>query len=454
MHVADPCAGVLTNLEVLALLRQQQRRLPSLQSLLLNHSSSSNTHAARESAPGDREGVSGATSAARADPAASDAPSVLRPEAVKTYLHQHMLNYTLQEYIQATCPYLSLLDTGPPQRLSSDKSPRGQRPRPGAGVQQKKPARAGDDKSHLQPGAEGPAGGRLSRSGSAAGGVAAPGATRGLQKLLGRRFFTCVGPCLEVLSLRYGLYQGELLQLLNLGASRPVEIYAMVEECAVRLSENDVNEILSVIQHYLVDHKTNPLPYALPVPAASRQASNPASPPLSYAYATGMLGSSGASAAAASSAPSANADGDDCEMEDSADSSAARSLGPDVGAHGASHAQSAFSAAASLSPRLLAATTGRGACEAPRSSLSGEPRTFLDALADSSEGSARLVSTSDYWDGAEAAPGADGEGEEREPQRGRKASKRASSSGRASRTRATRGSRKRGVSAGEAERAP
>ncbi|PHJ22598.1 dna-directed rna polymerase iii rpc9 [Cystoisospora suis] len=287
MHVADPCLGVLTNLEVLALLRHQERRLPSLQALLLNTPSNSNTNASSQ--PKDPQLSSlGETSKAPTGPTTSASSPLtpshysshtsfpspggsLRPENIKHYLHQHMLSYTVQEYIQSTCPYLPLLQEPSPSKGRSETL---QKNSPDTTVSR--------HPSISEEGVQGGGGGErrdsysnipshFFSSGAVGGGSQDPSSFSssssscgGLQKiLLGKRFLTCVGACMEVLSLRFGLYQGELLQIVNLGPTKPVEIYAIVEDCVNRFSEEDVNEILAVIQHYLVEYKTSPFPYSL-----------------------------------------------------------------------------------------------------------------------------------------------------------------------------------------------
>ncbi|KEP64363.1 UNVERIFIED_CONTAM: DNA-directed RNA polymerase III RPC9 [Hammondia hammondi] len=466
MHVADPCVGVLTNLEVLALLRQQQRRLPSLQSLLLSHSSSSSSSGSSRQHGGESE--KGAASSPTSDSAGEGACGVLRPETVKAYLYHHMLNHTLQEYIHSTCPYLSLLDSSPQERLPAEKGVRDARPRVTFSAPQSRGSHRQDEKatpvgpSHNAPATEGSEL-RQFRSGSCLGGGPSPMVTRGLQKLLGRRFFSCVGPCLEVLSLRYGLYQAELLQMLNLGASKPVEIYAIVEECAIRLSENDVNEILEAIQHYWVEHKTTPLPYS--AGGTGTLAPWPTPPSPQFEHATGALGSGVSSVAASSSSPGgangsallAPQDGPSNSGQDASFTDLSR--GPELSVR-----PSKFPLAHAVSPLLGPGAAGGLSNSSPTRLESDETRNFLQTLETCHAGDP-------FGDGDNTASGgvhasiaspeatpSHAEEEETEPQddsrgarRGRRGEKKATSSSRKPRSRSAQGSRKRLVSAGEAE---
>ncbi|KFG46837.1 DNA-directed RNA polymerase III RPC9 [Toxoplasma gondii p89] len=464
MHVADPCVGVLTNLEVLALLRQQQRRLPSLQSLLLSHSSSSSSSGYSRQHGGESE--KGAASSPTSDPAAEGACEVLRPETVKAYLYQHMLNHTLQEYIHSTCPYLSLLDSSPQERLPAEKGVRDARPRVTFSAPQSRGSHRQDENvtpvgpSHNAPATEG-SDLRQIRSVSCLGGGPSPMVTRGLQKLLGRRFFSCVGPCLEVLSLRYGLYQAELLQMLNLGASKPVEIYAIVEECAIRLSENEVNEILEAIQHYWVEHNTTPLPYS----AGGTGTLAPWPPSSQLEHGTGALGSGASSAAASSSSPGgangsallAPQDGRSNSGQDASFADLAR--GPEV-----SLKPSKFPPTHAVSPLLGPRPAGRLSDSSLTQLGPDETQNFLQTLemrhagepfgeGENTASGGLQASTAS----AEATP-RHAEEEETEPQddsrgarRGRRGAKKATSSSRKPRSRSAPGSRKRLVTAGEAE---
>ncbi|CBZ50386.1 conserved hypothetical protein [Neospora caninum Liverpool] len=453
MHVVEPCVGVLTNLEVLALLRQQQRRLPSLQSLLLSHSSSSE---ARQNAADEPE--KGGASSAVSDPAggpADGASRVFRPETVKAYLYQHMLNHTLQHYIESTCPYLSLLDTSPQERQSAETSGR-ERTRPvaqhGRGT-----ARQDDKCSRAALGPSTHEGNESRRSGSALGGGPSAMVARGLQKLLCRRFFSCVGPCLEILSLRYGLYQGELLQMLNLGASKPVEIYAMVEECAVRLSENEVNEVLEAIQHFLVDHKTTPPPYSIGGTGTLAPWPTPSSP--QFVHATGLLGSTVSSALSASAAVFPG--GASCEMAAATGSSLRAPQDGRLTKEGqdsfldlaqsadASPKPSMFPPAPSVSSALIAPLAAGSSGSGANSLAPDETRTFLEALEICQAGAENIFGEATIPERGQGEEGEDPQDDSRGARRGRRG-KRASSAARKPRTRSRQGSRKRHSSAGEA----
>lgn len=245
------------------MLRQQERRLPSLQALLLasqSGSSASNLQRKDESDSIDSKGSTGCTttptssspsSSSSSDYASTDGAlppgGSLRPEQVKHCLHHHMLSFTLQEYIQSTCPYTPLLEspevssanlgdasqksapsTSADRRHSSEDKPSGSKGRGGA----ERGAGAGRESSSTQQSSLSSTGGPSTDAQTLS---SASSSSSSLQKLLlGKRFSACVGACMEVLSLRFGIYQAELLQIVNLGPTKPVEIYAIVEDCVNR----------------------------------------------------------------------------------------------------------------------------------------------------------------------------------------------------------------------------
>ncbi|CDJ51051.1 hypothetical protein, conserved [Eimeria brunetti] len=232
MKILEERCDIITNMEVMLLLVQQQQLLPSVESLLRqaskpnsvnSGSSTANTGSHSEARKGnDREdGASGQS---------ESGVEHLRLDHVKELLYQHMFNQMVQDYIRKTCPYLHLVRAPADPRLVSDRS----RCHTAVRSLAKRPA-----------GAQGGSRRATGITGIRSGGVS---------PLINRR----VRECLDFLFHRYGLTELELLTILNLGAFKPVEIYMYLDDCSSRFTEDDAAEMLGVIDLALVQQQ--PLP--------------------------------------------------------------------------------------------------------------------------------------------------------------------------------------------------
>mmetsp|Transcript_8988 Transcript_8988/g.10413 ORF Transcript_8988/g.10413 Transcript_8988/m.10413 type:complete len:192 (-) Transcript_8988:307-882(-) len=61
----------------------------------------------------------------------------------------------------------------------------------------------------------------------------------------------------EVKTKGYGLTDAEILQVLNLMPTEPVEIHLIIEDLASRLNEDEINEMLQLISTYYVNNNTD-----------------------------------------------------------------------------------------------------------------------------------------------------------------------------------------------------
>lgn len=210
MKVLEERCGIITNMEVMLLLVQQQQLLPSVDSLLRCASKPSSTSSGNTpstaSLKSDLRGVSDRDDAAGGQ--SESAAERFRLDHVKELLYQHMFNQMVQDYIRKTCPYLHLVRVPPDLRHPQDRSRSQQAMR--------NPTRRS---------LGGAAGSRR------ASGIAAM-RHGGVSPLISRRCRECI----DALVRRFGLTELELLTILNLGAYKPVEIYMFLEDCSSRLA--------------------------------------------------------------------------------------------------------------------------------------------------------------------------------------------------------------------------
>ncbi|KAL8431403.1 hypothetical protein Efla_001758 [Eimeria flavescens] len=242
MKVLEERCDVITNMEVMLLLVQQQQSLPSVDSLLRCASRPPSSSSAANSTASASVSKSASRSGGDPDDGSTghseSAAERFRLEHVKELLYQHMFNQMVQDYIRKTCPYLHLL------RSPLDSAASAERLKTQQGV--RNPTR--------RPPLTGSSVGRRS---SGVGGLR----HGGLSPLISGR----CRECLDVLSHRFGLTDLELLTILNLGAHKLVEIYVFVDDCATRFTEEDAALMLNLINISLVQQQAL-LP--LPEPAA------------------------------------------------------------------------------------------------------------------------------------------------------------------------------------------
>lgn len=209
MKVLEERCDVITNMEVMLLLVQQQQLLPSVDSLL-RHASKQSTTGPGAAGPRGSSASGSGNGGHSEDPACGQTDSVterFRLEHLKELLYQHMFYQMVQDYIRKTCPYLRLV------RAPFD-------------------SRHPVEKARSQPAAR-PYGKRL------------PGGTTGSRRICGLSVARQGGAspfisrrcreCLDVLFHRFSLTDLEMLMILNFGAFKPVEIYMFLEDCSNRL---------------------------------------------------------------------------------------------------------------------------------------------------------------------------------------------------------------------------
>ncbi|KAL8435670.1 hypothetical protein ACSSS7_002331 [Eimeria intestinalis] len=239
MRVLEERCDVITNMEVMFLLVQQQQQLPSVDSLLRSASKPSPS-SPPQSTPVGTSKASLQTGSERDEGQAGDSKSAaerFRMDHVKDLLYQHMFNQMVQDYIRKTCPYLHLLRA--PAELPSSADP--SRSHPAA----RNPAR----RSVCGPFA--------SRRSSGVGITRQGGAAHFISKRCRE--------CLDALVHRFGLTDLELLTILNLGAHKLVEIYVFLDDCSNRFTEDDAAAMLKLIDLALVQQQALP---PLPEPTA------------------------------------------------------------------------------------------------------------------------------------------------------------------------------------------
>lgn len=189
MKVIEACCSVITNMEVLILLMQQQQQLPSVESLLRSASrpaehSESRAQQSNGLAQSDENGKR------------HDSGERFKLDHVKDLLYQHMFNQMVQDYIRKTCPYLHLVRS-PECSVLAEKSRSIVRKSCGAMTHSRRPS-------------------LISRQ-------------SGLNLIS-----VHILDCINALSLKYKVAEAELLMILNLGAFREVEMYAILDECSNR----------------------------------------------------------------------------------------------------------------------------------------------------------------------------------------------------------------------------
>lgn len=210
MKVLEERCDIITNMEVMLLLVQQQQLLPSVDTLL-RHASKQSTTSPGAAGPAGSPGSDGGNGGHCEDRACGQSESVterFRLEHVKELLYQHMFYQMVQDYIRKTCPYLRLVR---------------------APLDPRQPV----ERARTQPAVR-PYGKRL--LGSTAGNRRTCGLSvarhGGVSPFISRR----CRECLDALSHRFGLTELEMLMMLNLGAFKPVEIYMFLEDCSNRLA--------------------------------------------------------------------------------------------------------------------------------------------------------------------------------------------------------------------------
>lgn len=232
MKILEERCGIITNMEAMLLLVQQQQLLPSVDSLLRcaskpSSSSSGNIVSTASSKSEIRDGGDLDDTAGGQNESAAER---FRLDHVKELLYQHMFNQMVQDYIRKTCPYLHLV------RAPSD-------------------SRHILDRSKSQQAVRNPTRRSL---GCAAGSRRASGIAAirhgGAPPLISRR----CRECLDALVHRFGLTELELLTILNLGAYKPVEIYMFLEDCSSRFTEEDAAAMLNLIDLALVQQQALP----------------------------------------------------------------------------------------------------------------------------------------------------------------------------------------------------
>ncbi|XP_026193311.1 uncharacterized protein LOC34622903 [Cyclospora cayetanensis] len=232
MKVSEERCDIITNMEVMLLLVQQQQLLPSVDSLLRCASKPSSTTSGSFS-PSENSKADPRNNGDREDGSFGQTESPVerfRLDHVKELLYQHMFNQLVQDYIRKTCPYLHLV------RVPSD-------------------FRHSTDRLRIQQGVR-----HATRRafGCATGGKRPTGITAirhgALSPSISRRF----RECLDALVHRFGLTELELLTIVNLGAFKPVEIYMFLEDCSTRFTEEDAAAMLSLIDLALVQQQALP----------------------------------------------------------------------------------------------------------------------------------------------------------------------------------------------------
>lgn len=213
MKILEERCDIITNMEVMLLLVQQQQLLPSVESLLrqaskpssVNSGSSTANAGSKSDAPKGNDRDDGHFSSVQGESTVGR----FRLDHVKELLYQHMFNQMVQDYIRKTCPYLHLVRAPIDTHYHSDrlKNHTGVRvpPKRGAPTAQVGSRRA-SGVTAIRPG--------------------------GVSPLISRR----CRECLDVLFHRFGLTELELLTILNLGAFKPVEIYMYLDDCSNRFA--------------------------------------------------------------------------------------------------------------------------------------------------------------------------------------------------------------------------
>ncbi|KAL8454575.1 hypothetical protein Emed_000296 [Eimeria media] len=239
MRVLEERCDVITNMEVMLLLVQQQQQLPSVDSLLRSASKpTSSSTSATSSASTSKGALQSGSERDEAQAGHSEsAAERFRMDHVKDLLYQHMFNQMVQDYIRKTCPYLHLLRAPSETPSSADSS----RSHPAARLSARRSL----------------CGALASRRFSGVGGSRQGGATH----FISRR----CRECLDALVHRFGLTELELLTILNLGAHKLVEIYVFLDDCSNRFTEDDAAAMLNLIDLALVQQQALP---PLPEPPA------------------------------------------------------------------------------------------------------------------------------------------------------------------------------------------
>ncbi|KAL8450786.1 hypothetical protein Emag_003074 [Eimeria magna] len=239
MRVLEERCDVISNMEVMLLLVQQQQQLPSVDSLLRSASKATSSSTPATTPAGTSKGA--VQSGSERDEAqaghSESAAERFRMDHVKDLLYQHMFNQMVQDYIRKTCPYLHLLRAPSEPPTSAEPS----RSHPAARLSARRSF----------------SGALASRRSSGVGNTRQGGATH----FISRR----CRECLDALVHRFGLTELELLTILNLGAHKLVEIYVFLDDCSNRFTEDDAAAMLSLIDLALVQQQALP---PLPEPTA------------------------------------------------------------------------------------------------------------------------------------------------------------------------------------------
>ncbi|KAL8272682.1 hypothetical protein Esti_003386 [Eimeria stiedai] len=239
MRVLEERCDVITNMEVMLLLVQQQQQLPSVDSLLRSASKPSSSATPATSPAGTSKGAlqSGSEHDDGQPGHSESAAERFRMDHVKDLLYQHMFNQMVQDYIRKTCPYLHLLRA--PFEPPSSAEPSRSHPT----------ARNAARRSFCGP--------LASRRSSGVGVTRQGGATHFIDKRCRE--------CLDALVHHFGLTELELLTIMNLGAHKLVEIYVFLDDCSNRFTEGDAAAMLNLIDLALVQQQALP---PLPEPTA------------------------------------------------------------------------------------------------------------------------------------------------------------------------------------------
>ncbi|CDJ41322.1 hypothetical protein, conserved [Eimeria tenella] len=244
MKVLEERCDVITNMEVMLLLVQQQQLLPSVESLLRHASKPSSASPGSAAPAADSKGDSRNSNDRQSGANGQCEPTVerLKLDHVKELLYQHTFNQMVQDYIRKTCPYLHLARVPPDPRSSQDRT-----------------RMHNNTKAPTKRSPSGQTGNRRTSgvTGNRQGGNLS---------LISKH----CRECLDALVHRFGLTDLELLTIMNLGAFKPVEIYTYLDDCPNRFTEEDAAAMLHLIDLALVQQQ--PLP---PAPEPAREEAAP-----------------------------------------------------------------------------------------------------------------------------------------------------------------------------------